>query len=218
MSLRNQPTPERAFATLVVLGLAAFLGGGLLFILRQERSRITADPGAKPQLLVVLEGLMAPNVTPAETEVFRTWIREGATREGFAPVEAIVATNCASCHGPGGAQPRITGYGDLLPLTMEAETYGLFAMIGVRTLHLFLFPLAFIVASLGYLRRSAWAGLRWLLRACGLAVGVDAVQWYLRQLHPGAAWAAWASAGALAAAMLGLAAVVLSELWGPAKP
>jgi hypothetical protein len=214
MSLRNQPTSERAFATFMVLALAAFLAGGLVFILRQESARAAVAAGAQPRLLVVLEGLMAPNVTPAETQAFRTWIQGGATKEGFGPVQAIVVSNCANCHGPGGADPAITGYRDLLPLALEEGSSGLYAMLGTRTLHLFLFPLAFLVAALGYLRRSTWRGRTPLLGACALAVVFDVGQWWLRQGRPEAPWAAWVGSGALAAAMAAVVAVVLRELWG----
>src|ERR1700690_563386 len=116
MSLWNQPFSERVFASLVILALGAFLAGGLAFSLHQERNRTSAVPGARPRLMAALEGVMAPNVSPAEVAAFRTWMENGATQAAFGPVETIVANNCASCHGPGGQFPRITGYGELRPM------------------------------------------------------------------------------------------------------
>jgi hypothetical protein len=218
MSLRNQPLSERVFATLVILGLGTFLAGGLALSLRQDRSRTARTPPSRPRLMAVLEGVMAPNVGPAETARFRTWVRGGATREGFGPVEAIVANNCVSCHGPGGQFHPITGYGDLRPLAMEEASEGFYATLGTRALHLALFPLVFLVAGFGYLRRTAWAWRRLLLGGCGAAVLFDAAQWYLRQGHPDAHWAAWAALGLQSAAFLALTVVVLKALWAGPSP
>jgi hypothetical protein len=210
MSLRGQALTERTFATLVILGLGAFLGGGLAFSLRQERA--SAVP-TRPRLLAVLEGVMAPNVSQAEVATFRTWVQGGATREGFGPVEAVVANNCASCHGPGGQFPRLVGFEDLHPLAIQAAPEGFYAAVGSRALHLVCFPLAFLVAAGGYLRRSAWAGRRALLGGSLLAVGFDAAQWWLRQGRPEALWASWTALGLQSTAFLLLAVVVLKELW-----
>lgn len=213
MSLRNQPLSERAFATFVILALGTFLATGLAVIARQERAGNAQAPPGRSRLVAVLEGVMAPNTSPAETAVFRAWVAGGATREGFAPVETIVANNCASCHSPGGQFPRITGFEDLRPLAMEEASEGLFATLGARGLHLAAFPLLFIVASLGYLRRTAWAGRRVLIVGCALTVLFDAGQWWLRQGRPGHAWAAWTALILLATAYLALAGAVLVDLW-----
>ena len=213
MSLRTQPTSERAFATFAILALAAFLAGGLVFGIRLERSRLALVPAAQPRLLAVLEGVMAPNVSPAETAAFRAWLQGGATREGFGPVEAIVANNCASCHGQGGQFPRMASFEDLRPLALEEACDGLYTLIGARALHLVLFPLAFLVAGLGYLRRTSWTGRRLLLGGCTLAMLSDTRLWWLRQGRPELLWAAWMGAVALAAAMVTLLAVVLRDLW-----
>ena len=215
MSLRNQPTSERIFATLALLALAVFLAGGLVFTLRRDRLDQATAPPARPRLLAVLKGVMAPNVSAPETEVFRKWIRGGATRSDFGPVEAILANNCASCHGPGGEFPRLTRFEELRPLALEEAAGGLYAMLGARSLHLILVPLAFLGAWLGLLRRTRWAGRRLLLGACALAVLFNAVQWWLRQGRPEALWASWAAWAGLSAAFLVLTLVVLRELWGP---
>jgi len=214
MSLRNLPPSERAFASVVILALAAFLASGLIYTVRQERAGRAQAPAAQPRLMAILEGVMAPNTSPAEATVFRTWVQGGATREGFAPVEAIVANNCASCHGPGGQFPRITSYEDLRPLALEEASEGLFATLGARGLHLAVFPLIFLVAAAGYLRRTAWKGRRILMGGCAAAVLFDAGQWWLRQGHPGAAWAPWVALVLLATTYLALTGVVLADLWG----
>ena len=218
MSLRNLPSSERAFATFVILALAAFLAGGLAFTTRQERAGQAQAPAARPRLMAVLEGVMAPNTSPAEAAVFRTWVQGGATREGYAPVEAIVTNNCASCHGDGGQFPRITSYEDLRPLALEEASDSLFATIGARGLHLFAFPLVFLVAAVGYLRRTTWAKRRVLMGGCVLAVLFDAAQWWLRQGHSGATWAPLVAVVLLATTYLALTGMVLADLWrGPSE-
>ncbi len=217
MSLRNQPTSERIFATFVLLALAALLAGGLVFSLRRDRLGMAAAPAARSRLLAVLEGVMAPNVSAPETGAFRKWIEGGATRSDFGPVEAILANNCASCHGPGGQFPRLTSFEDLRPLALEEATGGLYATIGARAIHLALFPLVFLVVGFGYLRRTGWAGRRLLLGACALAVIFNAAQWWLRQGRPEALWASWTASALLAGAFLALALVVLRDLWSPGQ-
>jgi mono/diheme cytochrome c family protein len=217
MSLRNQPLAERAFAAIVVLALGGFLAGGLTFSIRQDRDRTSQASASRPRLMAILAGTMAPNVSPAEAAVFRTWVRGGATQEGFEPVEAIVANNCASCHGPGSQFPRITSYADLRPLALEEEAEGFYAAIGARTLHLAYFPVVFLVAAFGYLRRTTWVWRRFLLGACGAAVLFDAGQWWARGGRPEALWATWTASAVLAAIMLTLVVVVLRDLWG-SKP
>jgi len=213
MSLRTQPPSERAFASVIILALAGFLAGGLAYTTRQECPGATRTPAAQPRLIAVLEGVMAPNTSPAETAVFRTWVQGGATREGFAPVEAIVANNCASCHSPGGQFPRITSYDDLRLLVLEEASDSLFATIGTRGLHLAAFPLVFLLAAVVYLRRTGWKGRTILMGGCAVAVLFDAGQWWLRQGRPEALWVSWTAAGLLALAFVTLAGVVLKELW-----
>lgn len=217
MTLRSLPFSERIFASLVLLALATALGLGLVSTYNRELRPPAPGqvPPARPRLMAVLEGVMAVNVTPAETERFRAWAAAGATRERFAQVESVVAQNCTSCHGQGGQFPRIASFEDLRPLALEAAPEGLSSLMDTRTLHLIGFPLLVLVAAGAYLRRTAWPGRKILMGGSALAVLFDAGQWWLRQGRPEALWAAWTGAGALAAAMAVLAAVVLSELWKP---
>ena len=81
MSLRSLPPSERAFATLVVLALAAALGLGLALIYAREIAPTAPGqlPPRRSRLVAVLEGVMAPNVSPAETARFKAWVASGAT-------------------------------------------------------------------------------------------------------------------------------------------
>jgi hypothetical protein len=217
MSLRRLPTSERAFATLVVLALALALGLGLASVYTREL-RPAGPSQALPvrsRLVAVLEGVMAVNVTPAETDRFKTWVASGATREGFVQVEAVVVNTCASCHAPGGQFPHLASYEDLRPLAQEAAPEGLLASISARSLHLVVLPVIFLVALGGYLRRTTEPRRRFLMGAGALAVMFDAVQWSLRQGRPEALWAAWTAATALALTMAAVVGMVLAELWGP---
>ncbi len=217
MSLRGLPSSERRFTTLVVLALALALGLGLASVFLGELKPpgpVQAPPG-RSRLMAVLEGVMAANTTPAETERFRAWVTSGATREGFVQVESVVANNCASCHAPGGQFPRLARFEDIRPLALEAAPEGLLGLIDARTLHLIGFPLLFLVAVGGYLRRTAWPRRRLLMGGCALAVVFNAGQWWLRQGRPEALWAPWTAATALALTMSALVSVVLSELWKP---
>ena len=210
------PLTERIFATLVVLALATALGLGLALIYTREIAPTAPGqlPPRRSRLVAVLEGVMAGNVTPGETERFKAWVASGATQEGFAQVESVVTNNCASCHGQGGQFPRVTSFADLRPLALEAAPEGLAGLMDVRTLHRIGFPLIFLVAVGAYLRRTAWPRRKALMGGCALAVLFDAAQGWVRQGRPEALWVAWTALGGLAVAMTVLAAVVLSELWG----
>lgn len=215
MALPTLPSSERIFASLVVLALATALGLGLA--LTYNREIRAAAPGQQPpaqsRLLAVLGGVMAVNVSLDETTRFQAWVETGATRGGFAQVEAVVANTCASCHGQGGQVPRITCFEDLRPLALEAAPQGLTGLMEARTLHLLGFPLILLVAGLGYLRRIAWRGRKVLLGGVALAVVFDTAQWWPRQGRPGSLWAAWTGLVLLAGAMAAMVAVVLKELW-----
>lgn len=215
MTLRRQPTSERLFASAVLLALALSLAAGLGLVRTRELRPADARrrPPARSRLVAVLEGVMAPNVSPAETQRFKAWVASGATREAYPQVEAVVVNNCASCHDQGGQSPRIVRFEDLRPLALEPAPEGLAEALDARALHLVVFPLIFLVAVGAYLRRTRWAWRNLLLGGCALAVLVDAGQWWLRQGHPGTLWAGWAGLGLLAAAMLGLVVATLVDLW-----
>ena len=219
MSTRALPFSERIFATIVVLALALALGLGLASVFTRELkpTQPAPMPPARSRLMAVLEGVMAGNVTPAETAGFQAWVAAGATREEFALVESVVTNNCASCHDQGGQFPRIASFEDLEPIALEATPTGLLGMVDPRTLHLFLFPLLFLVAAGGYLRRTAWAGRTRLMGICALVVAFDAGQWWLRQGRPEALFAAWTGAVALAGTMIVLVAIVVWDLRGMKK-
>jgi hypothetical protein len=215
MSQRKQPISERVFATLVLLALAVFLAGGLAFSLGQEIRGKASAPAAQPRLLAALDGIMAPNVSSAETAAFRAWVQHGATREDFGPVEAILKNNCTRCHGQNGQYPRIATFEDIRPLAMDNSALGLYSLIGARTLHLVLFPLLFLVAAFGYLRHTAWAQ-RWILAGgCAAAELFDIGRWWLYQGRPESHWTAWTAVVALAVAMSALVALALWDLWRP---
>ena len=219
MSLRHQPPSERIFASLVMLGLAAALGLGLAFEathgLAPAQAPAAAAPPRHSRLLAVLDGVMAVNTNPSEVARFRTWVEGGATRQGYPPVEAVVANNCASCHGAGGQFPRLTSYAEVRAIALEETPTGLFGLIRSRPLHLFGFPAILLLSTLLYLRRTAWSGRKALMGVTALAVVFDLAQWLLRQGRPTAQWAAWTALALLGAVMAGQLAVVLLDLWRP---
>ena len=218
MSLRNLPASERIFASLVVLALAFAMGLGLVFVATRELAPAPAAQAGPPRhsrLLAVLDGVMAVNTNAGQVAVFRTWVQGGATREGWPPVGAIVANNCAGCHDRGGQYPRLASYGDLRPIAMEEVPQGLLGLLRARPLHLFGFPLILLLSTLLYLRRIPWPGRKALMAATAAAVVFDLAPWMLRQGAPTARWAAWTAVILLGAVMMAQAAVVLTELWRP---
>ncbi|GLH71078.1 hypothetical protein GETHPA_26110 [Geothrix rubra] len=221
MSLRDQPASERAFASLVVLALASAMALGATFVATRELApgpaAAQAGPPQHSRLLSVLDGVMAVNTNPAQVEVFRTWVKGGATREGWPPVESIVTNNCSRCHDAGGQFPRLASYEDLRPIALEETPQGLMGLLRSRPLHLFGFPAILLLSSLLYLRRTAWSGRKALMAATAAAVVFDLAQWMLRQGAPAGRWAAWTALAGLAAAMLAQVGVVLAELWRPRK-
>lgn len=216
MSLRSLPLSERRTATGMILLLAVLLGLGLALSLGRELQAAPAAlaPPARSRLVAVLEGVMAANVSPAERERFKAWVASGATREGYALVAPIVANNCASCHDRGGQYPRITTFEDLQPIALEPAATGLGTFLTPRLLHLFGFPLLFLVAIFGYLRRTGGQGWSRLAATAAAAVGADVAQWTWRQGGPQHAWAAWTAAVGLGLCMAAVVVAVLRSLWG----
>jgi len=217
MSTRGLPSSNRSSATWAVLALAAAFALGLASVFTQELHRPATPLAAasRSRLVAALEGAMAANVTPGETERFKAWVASGATREGYGLVESVVTNNCASCHGPGGQYPALTRFEDLQPLAWEPASEGIQGLVGPKTLHLVVFPLLLALAVARYLRRTAWQGRRVLMGACALAGLADAAQWWLRQGQPEALAVAWATSLALGLVMTALVGVVLWELHGP---
>jgi hypothetical protein len=221
MSLRSLPPNERRSATLAMLALAALLGLGLAATLGRE-GRVGPTqlaPPARSRLLAVLDGVMAPNVSPAERERFRAWVEAGATREGYASVAPIVSNNCASCHERGGQFPRLAAFEDLQPIALEAAPSGLGGLLTPRVFHFAIFPLLILVAVIGYLRRSGRPGWKALALAAFGAVVFDMAQFTWRQGRPEHLGVAWLAAAALGLAMAAITGLVWRELWaGKPRP
>lgn len=221
MSLRDQPASERIFASLVMLALAAIMGIGLAFVATRELAPARpADPLNAPRhsrLLAVLNGVMAVNTNPAEVGLFRTWVEGGATREGFQPVEAVVATNCSRCHMAGGQAPRLSTFEDLRPIALQETPEGLMDFLRPLPLHMYGFPLILLISTLLYLRRTAWRGRKALMAATAAAVALDLAQWLWRQGRPTGHWGAWGAAAGLGVIMAAQVVAVLIDLWRPRK-
>jgi len=219
MSLRDLPSGEKTSTTLGLLALAVAMGLGLVSIFMQELRPAppASGPPARSRLVAVLEGVMAGHVTPGETNRFRTWAAEGATREGYAKVAAVVANNCAGCHYAGGQYPRLASFEDLRPIALDPAPSGLWELVSPRTLHLMGFPLILLVAWAAYLRRLGTGRQRPLLGASVLAGLGDALQSRLLQGRPEAHWATWIAATLLAGVMAWLVTEVLVEIWRPRR-
>ena len=156
---------------------------------------------------------MAANVTPAERRLFEAWVREGAGPEGYSRVEAVVANNCASCHGPGGEHPRVTDYPELRALALEPTPEGLGRLLGARIVHLAVFPLCLLAVALGYLAKTG-PGARRFLRVWAVAICLlDAALWAWRGGRPEHLGLAQATAALVGLTMAVLVAVALRNLW-----
>ena len=230
MSLRSAPLSERVFATsfLTLLGLAYtvalgyLLGLELLPHLREGRGvvggieRSFAGGGGQTRLESVLQGSMAFAVRNDDFTRFQHWIRSGATREGYQPLDAIVQLKCANCHKPGGNPPMVRNFEEVRLLLQVDE--GRPAQALARTTHVHLFTIPLMLFPLGLLFIRTRYPERWKAILVALpfaAVAWEVLNWWLTRAFPSAAWGILLGGLLLCAAFTAQWVLCLLDLWRP---
>ena len=139
-----------------------------------------------------LRGAMSGMLPEQDLATLLDWIREGADKRSYSDrVEAIVGTNCLSCHD--GSNPHLSnldGYENIQAVVAQDTGADLYTL--VRVSHIHLFGLTFIFFVIGFIFSHAYLRPVWLKSAI-IAVpfaGViaDVLGWYLTKLFAPFAW------------------------------
>lgn len=249
--LRRLPFLGRVSLSLLVLVTAGgYLASGLFLVEhhqgRDDREGLSYTDvegvyhgTTRPALLVdLIESSHPAGISGADPldatdrEVLLEWLSGDAVAEnwsnidfgdGYGSPEEIVATACASCHGPGvplesRAAPELSTWDDYAELAFEREIFPTDESLLLASTHahaLALATITFVVVLLGYATR-VWrpiVSLLALAAAGGLAV--DLASWWLARAD--AAWVAGVVLGGAAHAggMGLLLIVVFVDLWWP---
>ncbi len=202
MSLRHGTFSERAFASavLVVLGL----GFGLAFVylyaneirphqrmghgLVQGVARTYYGERTTTRLENVLQGSMADQVSKDELAKIKTWVKGGATKEGYAEIEPIITNNCASCHGEGGQTPKLTNYEDVHALAQYDTGVALKTLARMSHVHLLAIPIILFMMGSLFVRTRYREGMKaFFLVLPFVGVVWDIAHWWITKRYESAA-------------------------------
>jgi hypothetical protein len=121
ISLRNVPMPTRVLFScfLIMIGIGYLAAMLYLFLTdvaphaAQGKGMIEGIVekyhGAPTRLELALRGPMTDRIGPQDKERIFTWIREGATAEGYTSVKPIIQAACVQCHSAGSGVKRSNG-------------------------------------------------------------------------------------------------------------
>jgi hypothetical protein len=121
VSLRNLQMPTRVLFScfLIMIGIGYLAAILYLFLIdvaphaAQGKGMIEGIAekyhGAPTRLELALRGPMADRIGPQDKDRIFSWIREGATAEGYASVKPIIETACVQCHRAGSGVKRPNG-------------------------------------------------------------------------------------------------------------
>ena len=139
-----------------------------------------------------LRGAMSGMLPAQDLATLLDWIREGADKRSYSDrIEAIVETNCLSCHD--GSNPHLSnldGYENIQLVVAQDTGADLYTL--VRVSHIHLFGLTFIFFVIGFIfshsyLRPVW--LKSLIIATPFAgVIADVLGWYLTKVFTPFAW------------------------------
>jgi len=144
------------------------------------------------QLESALQGPMSGMLPQKDLAAMLDWIRDGADKRSYtASIEAIVETNCLSCHD--GSNPHLSnldGFENIQEVVAVDTGADLFTL--VRVSHIHLFGLTFIFFIMGFIFSHAYVRPVWLKSLViimpFLGVSVDVLGWYATKAYTPFAW------------------------------
>jgi hypothetical protein len=163
ISLRDLPVTLRVLFSsfLIVIGIGYLTALSYLFLVDVEPHRLQGQGVVEgistkyhgstsgTRLEASLRGTMADRVTAEERDQIFQWIQSGATREGYAGIEPILATKCGACHSAQSGLPisSLTSFEDVKKVA-QADT-GTSLLLLARVSHVHLFGIAVIFLLTG---------------------------------------------------------------------
>ena len=139
-----------------------------------------------------LKGPMADMLPPEERSVIFSWVKDGATQDGYEQkVKPIVEARCLACHdGSNPHLPKLTSFEEIGKLTQKDE--GATIPTLVRVSHIHLFGITFIFFIVSSIFAHAYMKPLWLkcvvIVLPFLTILTDIFSWYLTKMIPGFAW------------------------------
>lgn len=197
---RSEKLPGALFSLVLGLGFVAALVTVFLRIhesdarpgmsLRDIEVHFHGDPN-KTLLGTMIQGKMRKNLkSEKQLQTILEWIKNGAARESYGPVQVIIEDRCLRCHNPfGKASFRpFTNYERVKDLTRPDEGMS-FERLALLT-HQHLFGMGLLVLALSLvLLGTAWTrNITTVLILAGFSgVLLDVGGWWLTKLHGGLA-------------------------------
>jgi hypothetical protein len=144
------------------------------------------------QLESALKGPMSRMLPQKDLAAMLEWIRDGAGKQAYsASVEAIVETNCLSCHD--GSNPHLSnldGFERIQETVAQNTGADLYTL--VRVSHIHLFGLTFIFFIVGFFLSHAYLRPGWLksviIATPFAGVIADVLGWYVTKVYTPFAW------------------------------
>lgn len=139
-----------------------------------------------------LRGPMSGMLPQRDLATLIEWIHEGANKRAYeAGIEAIVDTNCLSCHD--GSNPHLSnldGFENVSEVVAQDTGADIYTL--VRVSHIHLFGLTFIFFIIGFIFSHAYMRPVWLksliIAAPFFGVIADVLGWYVTKVFTPFAW------------------------------
>jgi hypothetical protein len=139
-----------------------------------------------------LRGPMSGMLPQKDLNTMLDWIAQGASKRGYSEnIEAIVESNCLSCHD--GSNPHLTnldGFDNIQQVVAKDTGADIFTL--VRVSHIHLFGLTFIFFIVGFIFSHAYLRPLWLKNLLiimpFLGVSADVLGWYVTKVFTPFAW------------------------------
>jgi hypothetical protein len=228
LSLANLPIALRALFSsfLILIGIGYLNAVAYLFLVdiqpgRAAGERVVESISEKyhgstsgTRLEAALRGTMADKVTAEERDQIFQWVRDGATRDGYAKVESIFTQKCAPCHSPqsGLPVPPLTSFEEVQKLTVADTGLSLLQLARVSHIHLFGISIIFLLTGAIFSLSATPAWLRVsLLVFPYLTIIMDIGSWWVTKYYS----ALFAYIVIIGGALMGLALAgqILISLW-----
>jgi len=171
------------------------------------------------RLEAALRGVMAGRISPEDRAKVIAWLRDGATKEGFAAVGAILDKDCTACHSAksGLPIPPLTSFEEVRKVARVDTGPSLGDLARVSHIHLFGISLIFVLTgaifALSRVPRN-WKTLIIVLPY--ISIWADIGSWWITKYQPAFAYIVLSGGALMGASLAAQLLIPLWEMWfGP---
>lgn len=139
------------------------------------------------RLEAALRGSMSGRISVADRAKVIEWLRDGATREGFADVKSIFDSACIACHSAksGLPIPPLTSFAEVKALAQVDTGPSLLALARVSHVHLFGISIIFLLTGMIFaMSELSWKWRLIVIAIPYLAIWADIGSWWLTKYEP----------------------------------